>query len=306
MKNNNNKDNKDFVQILPVKSDFVFKLIFGDERNTDILREFLKSILDIPEEEYREITVVDPHVKKESAADKYSILDVKVRTKSKQIIHIEIQLKVFDEMKPRVIYGQSKLVTEQMSAGKDYDVIKRAISIVITDENFIDNSPHYHHQFRYRTTDGTEFTNLVEINTLELSKLPENEDIIKKNPELWHWTKFIKSDNSEEVLNMIAERNPQMKKAVGFLKELSVDDETRRMYEAREMARRDNVALMKRARKEGIAEGRQEGRQEGQQEEKISIARSLLKTNLTIDQISQHTGLTPEQIQSLGEIHHIE
>ena len=266
MKNNNNKDNKDFVQILPVKSDFVFKLIFGDERNTDILREFLKSILDIPEEEYREITVVDPHVKKESAADKYSILDVKVRTKSKQIIHIEIQLKVFDEMKPRVIYGQSKLVTEQMSAGKDYDVIKRAISIVITDENFIDNSPHYHHQFRYRTTDGTEFTNLVEINTLELSKLPENEDIIKKNPELWHWTKFIKSDNSEEVLNMIAERNPQMKKAVGFLKELSVDDETRRMYEAREMARRDNVALMKRARKEGIAEGRQEGRQEGQQE----------------------------------------
>ena len=97
---------------------------------------------------------------------------------------------------------------------------------------------------------------------------------------------------------MIAERNPQMKKAVGFLKELSVDDETRRMYEAREMARRDNVALMKRARKEG--------EQEGQQKEKISIARNLLKMNLTIDQVSQSTGLTPEQIQSLGEIHHIE
>ena len=44
-------DNK--VTLLPVKSDFVLKLIFGDQRNMDILSSFLMAVLDIPVEEYR-------------------------------------------------------------------------------------------------------------------------------------------------------------------------------------------------------------------------------------------------------------
>jgi predicted transposase/invertase (TIGR01784 family) len=80
------------MTLLPVKSDFVFKLIFGDQRNVDLLSSFRKSVLDIPAEEYDYLTVVDPHIKKESIDDKYSILDVKVHTKGGQIIHAEIQV----------------------------------------------------------------------------------------------------------------------------------------------------------------------------------------------------------------------
>jgi len=59
--------------LLPVISDFIFKLIFGDQRNVDILGEFLKSVLDIPDSEYDHIPVVDPHVKKEAHDDKYGM-----------------------------------------------------------------------------------------------------------------------------------------------------------------------------------------------------------------------------------------
>ena len=83
-------DNK--KPLLPVKSDFVFKLIFGDQRNVDVLEAFLKSVLDIPDAEYDRLTIVDPHVKKESEDDKFGILDVKVHTVSGSIIHVEIQL----------------------------------------------------------------------------------------------------------------------------------------------------------------------------------------------------------------------
>ena len=38
---------------------------------------------------------------------------------------------------------------------------------------------------------------------------------------------------------MLATRSPQMRKAVGVLKELSTDEQTRMLYEKREMARRD-------------------------------------------------------------------
>ena len=111
--------------LLPVKSDFVFKLIFGDQRNVDILAAFLRSVLDIPVEEYDRLTIVDPHIKKESKDDKYGILDVKVHTVNGGVIHVEIQLRVLADMEARTIYSQSKLVTEQMSSGMNWSMIKR-------------------------------------------------------------------------------------------------------------------------------------------------------------------------------------
>ena len=95
-------DNK--KPLLPVKSDFVFRLIFGDQRNVDILAEFLKCVLDIPDDEYDHLTIIDPHVKKESEEDKYAILDVKVHTKSKSIIQVEIQVAPIPDMKRRNKY----------------------------------------------------------------------------------------------------------------------------------------------------------------------------------------------------------
>ncbi|MDR1501797.1 MAG: Rpn family recombination-promoting nuclease/putative transposase [Prevotella sp.] len=268
--------------LLPVKSDFVFKLIFGDQRNADILAEFLKSVLDIPNEEYDRLTIVDPYVKKESENDKYAILDVKVHTKSKSIVHVEIQVKPIPDMKERTLYSQSKMITEQISSGKDWAVINRVVSIIITDYPFVPENENYHNQFRYRTKDGMNFTDLSEINTLELTKLPSDAD----KSELWYWMKFIKSDD-REVLDMIAERNPQMRKAVGVLKELSADERTRMIYEDREKARRDMASMMSGARKEGVTEATE------------VIARKLLKRNRPIEEIIEDTGLTSEQIEML-------
>ena len=50
--------------LLSVKSDFLFKLIFGDQRNVDILAAFLRSVLDIPDEEYDNLIIVNPYIKK--------------------------------------------------------------------------------------------------------------------------------------------------------------------------------------------------------------------------------------------------
>ena len=271
------------IWLLPVTSDFIFKLIFGDQRNVDILADFLKAVLNIPDDEYERITIIDPYVKKETAQDKYSVLDVKLHTKSKNVIHIEIQVWPLPELKERSIYQQSKMITEQMASGENWKSIKRVVSIIITSYDLIKEDKKYHHQFRYRTEEGVEFTDLNEINTLELSKLPED----KENTDLWYWLKFIKSDD-REVLDMIAERSPQMKKAVGFLKELSADERTRMLFEEREIARRDWESFM------GGAENK------GRMGERLDIARNALKMGMEIDMIIQLTGLTHAEIQSLN------
>jgi hypothetical protein len=78
-----------------------------------------------------------------------------------------------------------------------------------------------------------------------LNKLPADDD----STDLWKWMKFIKSDD-EEGFDMLAQNIPQLKKAVGVLKELSADERTRMLYESREKARMDFESMRDGAVKE--------------------------------------------------------
>ena len=82
---------------------------------------------------------------------------------------------------------------------------------------------------------------------------------------------------------MLAERNSQMRKAVGVLKELSEDERTRMLYEKQEIFRRDMVS-----RTEGAIKQRE-----------IEIAKKLLSRNRPIEEIVEDTGLTHEEVKSL-------
>jgi hypothetical protein len=74
-------------------------MFFADERNKEHLINLFKAILRIPEEEYDEIEIADPHLLPDYIDDKYAVIDVKLYTKSKKIVHIEIQLQVTQKLK---------------------------------------------------------------------------------------------------------------------------------------------------------------------------------------------------------------
>ena len=103
---------------------------------------------------------------------------------------------------------------------------------------------------------------------------------------------------------MIAERNPQVERAVVKLRVLSSDERARDMLERREKAHRDFAMLVddaeKRGRTEGRTEGRIEGRTEGRTEERIAVARNAIKMGMKIDAIVDLTGLSREEIESLS------
>jgi len=268
------------TKILPVKSDIVFRLFFADERNVDFLKDFLKSVLQLSDEDYNEIEIIDPHLLPDQIGDKYSIIDVKLRTKSKKIIHIEIQLRVTPEMRERIIFYDAKLITEQLCSGDNYASIHKVISLVITDEKLIRESPNYHHRFTFYDKDSkVEFSDIIEIHTLELTKLPNNTDGTK----LYDWAKFIAA-TTEEELNMVAERNPEVKKAVVTLRKLTADEQVRDMHERREKALRDIDSRERFARAEGKAEGKAEGLTQGITQGQAEII-ELLKSGKSPEEI---------------------
>ena len=95
-------------RLLPPKVDFVFKLLFGDQRNDEILTAFLKSVLTFPEEEYDSIAFADPQLKKEHEKDKLGVIDLRIHTKSGNIIHVEMQVLPQLEMPERITYYNAK------------------------------------------------------------------------------------------------------------------------------------------------------------------------------------------------------
>jgi len=269
-------DNK---TILPVKSDVIFRLFFADERNEEFLIGFLKSVLRLPEDDYNAIEIVDPHLLREYDGDKLGIIDVKLRTKSRKVVHVEIQLSVTPDMRERIIFYDAKLITEQIGSGDEFSVIQKVISIVITDEQLIPDSPKYHHRFTFYDPEaGVELSDLIEINTLELPKLPEGTD----GTQLYDWAKFIAAE-SEEELKMLEERNPQVAKAVVKFRELSADERARDLYERRERARIDQASREKWAFKQA----------------QFEIARKMINRKRPIDEIVEDTGLTREEVESL-------
>jgi predicted transposase/invertase (TIGR01784 family) len=106
---------------------------------------------------------------------------------------------------------------------------------------------------------------------------------------------FIKAEGEEE-LKMVAEKNPIIKEAYYKLQEMSEDEETRMLYEARIKAQRDEYSRIQGALREGRREGMEKGRKEGSKERAIEIAQNLKNFCMPVEQIALATGLSTEEI----------
>ena len=58
---------------------------------------------------------------------------------------------------------------------------------------------------------------------------------------------------------------------------------------------------MKKAREKGLQEGREQGLQEGRKEGLLEIARNALSMGLSIEQITQLTGLSKDEIENMSD-----
>jgi predicted transposase/invertase (TIGR01784 family) len=187
-------------QFMSPKNDLIFKLIFGDERNLEILADFLQAALDLPKYDYESVVILDPHELPEILGGKLSILDVKLRLKSGKVLDIEIQLFVTKSLTDRVVYYASKMVGEQLVSGSNYEQLRKVISILITNESLNLNQTEYHNVYWIcNPKTGVRFSDLMEYHTLELPKLPQADD----GTPLWEWMKFLNA-KSREDLEMIA------------------------------------------------------------------------------------------------------
>ena len=275
--------------LLDPKMDFVFKNIFGSEKNPKILISFLNATLK-PKYLITAVEIKNTDLNKDYIEDKFSRLDVKATTSNDEVINIEIQLKNEYNMIKRSLYYWSKLYSEQLNEGEDYSILKRTICINILNFKYL-KTRKFHSAYRLKEIySNEELTDVAEIHFIEIPKL---EDCSDEKDMLVPWIEFLKDPESEKVRNLEMSIE-EIRQAKDELIKMSNDDTQRELYEMRAKTLKDKISALNEAERKGI----QKGIQEGEKKKAIEIAKSLLDV-LDVQTISLKTGLSVDEINKL-------
>ena len=97
-------------------NDFIFKKIFGEKGNEDILISFINAILKRTNKEpIIEIEIIDnKQLTKEVINDKTGIIDVRARTAKGENVDIEVQLNDQGNMDKRTLFYWGKMYLENI------------------------------------------------------------------------------------------------------------------------------------------------------------------------------------------------
>ena len=248
-------------------NDFIFKKLFGQTKNADLLKDLLE-------------------LERKMLTDKLGILDVVATLNDNTKVNIEMQIKNYYNTIERSLFYGTGIYHENLESGTDYIDIPQSISIWITDYNVFEDGPFHEKARLKRDFENKILTDKLQFHYIQLPKFREKCKRIAGKLE--EWLIFIENENLEAIK---MSTNKYIKKAEEELEYLTGDAETRRLAYLREKAIRDEKAGLAWARKEGIKDGEIKKQKE--------IAKKMLAEKIDINLIIKITGLTKEEIENL-------
>ena len=302
------RNKMDQLKKLPLTSDYVFKKIFGQEENKSALIDFLEGILEI---EIQNIEINNPEIAKDFYDSKYGILDLKVTLDKKIIINVEMQVQNQYNMEQRSTYYMSGTYATQLKEGEGYENCKKVIAINILNYKYYKrNSYHSIARMKFEKSKENERVELgyekedeyaskfIEMHIIELPKFKEKNPEIGTKLEQWLWL-FVGGD---EKVKKASKVNKEIERINKKLASMSLSQEERNNYEFRLKAIRDEISAINYATQKGLEQGIEQGIEQERKQakaEKKGIAKKLLKKGLSIEEVTEITGLTQEEIKEM-------
>ena len=177
--------------------------------------------------------------------------------------------------------------------GDKYEKLHPVISINLIDDILFDkNDKRMHTCYLLKEKNTNEIlTDHIQLHYVEIPKFDENADIKR---ELKNWILFLKS-NKEEDMSQLLKEDTIFEKALKKYNYFTDNEDLLNEYDKREAYLVYQHSLMRDFKEEG----KLEGIKEGIKERNYSIAKSLKSSGLDNKFISEHTGLSIEEIEKL-------
>jgi predicted transposase/invertase (TIGR01784 family) len=111
-----------------ISFDYALKRLLRDKANYDVLEGFLSELFGY---DVKVNNIIESETNKEVPTDRYNRVDIMIEDEKGEIISVELQFNAEIDYFHRMLYGTSKIVTERIKKGENYDVLPKIISINI-------------------------------------------------------------------------------------------------------------------------------------------------------------------------------
>ncbi len=295
-----------------IRFDWAMKRLLRNKANFAVLEGFLTTLLN---EKIVIQKLLESESNQEDEFDKYNRVDMLAENSKGELILIEVQNNNEYAYFQRMLFGTSKLVTEYINRGEGYDKVRKVYSVNIVYFSLGSGKDIVYHG-------KTEFRGIHQGDVLELTPFQKQtfkvDSVSQLYPEYYilkvnDFNQVARSPLEEWIYYMNTGDIPDGATAPGL-------DEARQRLKLDKMTKEelsayyrhlDNIVILRdniyteraEGRAEGHAEGRAEGRaeglMEGRMEEKREMVHNMKSLNISLDTISQVTGLSIEEIKSL-------
>ena len=299
-----------------ISFDWALKRLLRDKANFGVLEGFLTTLLNTNIKINR---LLESEGNKNREDSKYNRVDLLAEDTDGELLLIEVQGEPEFAYFQRMLFGASKLVTEYINSGENYEHVKKVYSVNIVyfdlgqGEDVV-----YIGKTVFRGIHNNEVLKLSpfmqqKFKTDEVSQLFPEYIILKVNDfNCWskvpldQWLYFLATSDIPEEADA-----PGLQEAREKLNLMKMNREEQAAYDRYLMERAILRNTMVTAREEGLfegeckghakgmAEGRAEGRAEGQKEGRMETAKNLKAMGLNIDDIVKATGLTVDEVAAL-------
>ena len=290
-----------------IRFDWAMKRLLRDKANFGVLEGFLTTLLG---KKIKIQKLLESESNQEND-DKQNRVDVLAEDDKGELYLIEVQNESELAYFQRMLFGTSKLVTEYINRGQNYDHIRKIYSVNIVYFNLGGGTDIVYHG-------KTEFRGIHNGEVLSLSPFQQQRFKVDAVSDLYpeyfilkvnDFNKWSKVPLEQWIYFLNTSEIPHDATAPGLdeaRKKLQID----RMTPAERNAyyrHLDNVVILKdnistargEGRLEGREEGRAEGREEGRTEAMKEMARKMKQSGMDVKLIMQFTGLKAEEITSL-------
>ncbi len=302
--------NDEDIRFIDLRVDYAFKRVFATPGNEELLKMLIDSIL--PDLHVRTLTLGNQENMGDSPDGKKTVFDIRATTEDGETVVIEMQLAEKKDFNDRLVYYSTYPIREQVRSG-DRKYRLTPLYIIAIMDFILDGA---------RTTDSV-------INSFCIRN---DSDISKTLTDNVHYVTVELPKFRKDVgeLDSLADRMIWLLRYMGSLKSVpeefsgkgleklfDISNFTAMTYEeqmdylAKFHAELDRAAELEAAidkgnklgltvgREQGREQGREEGRKEGRKEKAIEDATKLKAAGVSLDIISQCTGVPMDILENL-------
>lgn len=279
---------------LKLTNDFIFKVVFGQESNKDLLLDLVNAVLaDSGQATAVSLILKNPVNLRTARWDKETALDVSAVDATGRVFDIEIQVEPDPNFARRSLYYWARLYSRQITKGHDYLELVPVVCInILGFKLFTESTPaHTCYMIRELNNPDLVLTEDLMIHYIELPKPIKGESRLS----VWEHLLANLGTGKEADMTIMFKHDPIMAKVKQQFDHCLEDEQLRDEALAREMYHFDRISQLNGAMETGLKQGLEKGKHENA----IMVVRNCKAEGVSMELAARLSGLPLDEVQSI-------